>query len=357
MKIKFLCFWLLLIMLFQCVGCDTDGRTDDNSEQNGSDDKPITVEYTAEKMLLKYTLEEKEETELSNEDMNYMLSLWKSAQWKAGRTKTLSEYVFDIGIEIRYAESGVFNDWTNDRYVMLNEEQTKAVNSLIERAFSENSKKEQKPVVVIETPPDDYVYSFDSYDDVIEALTTKNTDGFLALREEQNSYGNVYTKTLSSFASKDIKAAVPQLNGSNINLREREGYANVSLMTCELYNLPWIWYHCVAEDYDLDVKISYPGVLENPKIDSAASYCEVLSLIAPNAPSPSNYKQYESYQSVYEEELALADGKNVTAMIYELKNSAKVHVMFYQNGMLISLCADSQLFSDEFWSSFSVARH
>ena len=141
MKIKFLCFMLLLIMLFQCVGCDTDGRTDDNSEQNGSVNKPVTVEYTAEKMLLKYTLGEKEETELSNEDMNYMLSLWKSAQWKAGRTKTLSEYVFDIGIEIRYAESGVFNDWTNDRYIMLNEEQTKAVNSLIERAFSEKNHK------------------------------------------------------------------------------------------------------------------------------------------------------------------------------------------------------------------------
>ena len=52
---------------------------------------------------------------------------------------------------------------------------------------------EMKPFVVIETPPDRQSYSFESYQDVIKALTKKDSNKFSELRKEQTNYGTVYT--------------------------------------------------------------------------------------------------------------------------------------------------------------------
>ncbi len=211
------------------------------------------------------------------------------------------------------------------------------------------------PTIVIETPPDGYDYIFDSYDGLKQALFIPSAEKYSALRAEQQNYGEIYKSTLSAFASNDISLYVPQYNESCVELRNEEGYSNVSFMTCELYNLPWIWYHCKVDEYDLTVKISYLDVLDSEELSAAASYTDVLALIAPDAPSPSNYQQYSSYKTIYEEEIRLADGRSVTAMFSVLKDSSKVYVMFYLDGVLFSLYADNQLFSDAFWEAFNVA--
>ena len=212
---------------------------------------------------------------------------------------------------------------------------------------------EMKPSVVIETPPDRQSYSFESYQDVIKALTKKDSNKFSELRKEQTNYGTVYKETLSKFESEEMKIAIPQFNGIPVPLRDKDGYDNISLLTCELYNLPWLWYHCVVENRKLDIKISYLNAIENTELQSAKSYYEVLYLIAPNAPSPDNYDQYTSYKSIYQKEVILKNGVVVTAMMSELKNDSKMYVMFYYDNMLISLYADSGVFTETFFKSFS----
>ena len=206
--------------------------------------------------------------------------------------------------------------------------------------------------LTLETPTDQNTFSFDSYESLSMALTAKNSKDYTKLREEQSDFGKVYTRTLSSFASQSVSVGIPQMDGKNLTLRDKEGYANISLLTCELYNLPWLWYHCVVGGDDLDVKIAYPSVLHNEALDHAQSYLDKLALIAPDAPSPENYEQYASYQTIYEKKLCLADGRTVSAMISELKEGDKVYVMFCQDGMMISLQANKELFTDAFWSPF-----
>jgi len=128
-------------------------------------------------------------------------------------------------------------------------------------------------------------------------------------------------------------------------------------MTSELYNLPWIWYNCVVDGYDLRVQVSYTSVLGSKDINSATSYLEVLSLIATKAPTPDNFHEYENYKKIYEKEITLADGRKIMAMVSELNDSSNEYVMFYQDGMLIILYADNQLFTDKFWSLFSMAQY
>lgn len=210
------------------------------------------------------------------------------------------------------------------------------------------------PSVVIETPPDQYAYTFTSYQDVVQALTQKNSSEYSMLREEQDHYGTVYQNTLSEFASADIKIAIPQINENTIPLRNKDGYANITLLTSELYNLPWFWYHCVVHDQNLDVKIAYLDVIEDSEKNQTTTYVQILQMIAPDAPSPENYKKYESYNIIYEKNIVLKDGVTVTAMISEIKDSSKVYVMFYYDGLLISLYGDGELFSESFWKSFSI---
>lgn len=209
--------------------------------------------------------------------------------------------------------------------------------------------------VVIESPPMHHTYDFDSYQDVVQSLTQKTSNQYSVLRKEQTNCGKIYQNTLAKFASGDIKVAFPQINKSPIPLRNREGFSNISLHTSELYNLPWLWYHCVVDGQNLDVKVSYTDAIEGFEIGSEAAYTAVLDLIAPEAPSPDNYEKYESYKTIYEKKVILKDGIVVTTMISELKNKSKVYVHFYYDGLLISLYGENELFSDAFWKSFSIA--
>lgn len=212
-----------------------------------------------------------------------------------------------------------------------------------------------EPIIKIETPPDDYCYEFDSYADLAKALTDSSSDEFKSLRSEQAKYGNLHTNALNLFASGDTVLLVPEMNGEPIPLRGAEEYSRISLMTSELYGLPWIWYHCTLGEYSLRIQISYPGALKREEIGSAKTYLDILKLIAPNAPSPSNYQEYENYKTIYEKEVTLADGQVVTAMFSELKDSSKIYVMLYLDETLVCMHGESQLFSDTFWTSFDLA--
>jgi len=204
----------------------------------------------------------------------------------------------------------------------------------------------------IQTPPKNNSYLFDSYDDLAEALT--KADSFKTA--DSDSYGELFNNTVSAFENKDITLYVPALNGKECELMNKEGFSNITLLTSELYNLPCIWYHCKADNSDIDIKLAYHSIIENDALNSAKTYYDILKLIAPEAPNPDNYTEFESYQKIYESKISLANDKNVDAMISEIKDSNKVYVMFNYDGMLVSIYADQNALTEEFWNSFSLKK-
>ena len=206
------------------------------------------------------------------------------------------------------------------------------------------------PNVTIDSPPAYRSYTFNSYQEIEKALTHKNS----TLREEQKEYGAIYQNMLSEFKSSDIELVVPTTNGKTIPFQNKEGFANITLLTSELYNLPWLWYHCVIEDQNVDITISYLQSIQNFKTYSNTTYTDVLKSIAPDAPSPENYNEYEAYKNIYEKKIVLKDDVTVTAMISELSYGSNVYVMFHHDGMLISIYGDNSLFTDAFWQTFSL---
>ena len=208
--------------------------------------------------------------------------------------------------------------------------------------------------IILPSPPEYSSYDYESYNDIHAALTNPLAPQFEQLRTEQKNCGELYQQTLSDFASGEIKVVVPQINGKKIPLRNQEGFSNITWFTSELYNLPWLWYHCMVNEENLTVSIAYPCVLDRAELDSATSYYEVLKMIAPNAPSPDNYKESASYKNIYEKEITLGDDKTVTAMISELKNDSRIYVCLYLDGMLVKLQGDKTLLTDDFLRTFSI---
>lgn len=213
-----------------------------------------------------------------------------------------------------------------------------------------------KTMLELESPPDNASYSFETYQSLKQALMTKKSADYSGIREKQADCGRVYERTLTEYESGEIKVAIPQIDGRDLPLRNREGLSNITLMTDELYNLPWVWYYCLAGGRDLQIQVAYPSVLGNAAVDSAKSYYEVLKLITDKAPGPDNYGDYEDYSRIYEQDITLKDGSTVTAMVSELKNSTKKYVMYYQDGMMVILYADAGLLTDEFFGAFGFAK-
>ena len=201
--------------------------------------------------------------------------------------------------------------------------------------------------VPLETPPYHRTFEFDSYEELTEALTKKGSDAYAQLREEQDKFGKVYQNTLSKLESGEIKIAVPKIGEDVIS-------SNISLLTNELYNMPWFWYNYSVGEQNISIKTSYLQGVENLQTEAIASYTDVLKLIAPEAPSPENYEKYDSYEKIYEKDIVLNGGITVKAMIANLKSKDKTYVYFYYENMLIVLYSDQAVFTDDFWKTFSL---
>ena len=216
--------------------------------------------------------------------------------------------------------------------------------------FVEDSEKEQ--TLILNEPMASKTYSYGAYEKLYWELTAPYEENPLVL--EQEEFGDAYHDMLMAMAYGKTELYVPQVNEINLPLSS-DGGAEITLFTNELYNLPWIWYKCLlGEKYEITVKLSYITSIGLNDAYSMTDFCKVQKIIAPDAPSPDNYEEYKVYSTIYQQELQLGDGSAVMAMVSELKDSSKIYVSICQNGMLVSLYGEKDVFTEEFWRSFAM---
>ena len=197
-----------------------------------------------------------------------------------------------------------------------------------------------------------YVYGFNTYSDCWKALADGDATDYKTLRSESSQYGALYEAMLSKFASENALLYIPTSHGKELSFQNREGFSNISLLTNELYGMPWIWYHCVHNDTKISVRVTYPSILNNEEVAAAKTAWEMLKVIAPNAPLPDNYQSYESYRNVYEQALSI-DGETVSALVQECTDDS-VYVSFLLKDIYVMVCTQGSSLSDEFWNEFSM---
>ena len=84
---------------------------------------PITVLQTYPEEIL-FTL--------SGEDSDFVKDLWRG-EWEPGIAECICDYEFKLdGMIIKYSnEAGLFNDYENERHMILTKEQTQAINKML----------------------------------------------------------------------------------------------------------------------------------------------------------------------------------------------------------------------------------
>lgn len=193
---------------------------------------------------------------------------------------------------------------------------------------------------------DSTTYSFDSYNDLLASFSTTESDNII--QTEKTMYGEIYQAFVDEMSSADTNIIVPCFDGSPMSLRDKEGLSNITLMTQEFVSLPWIWYYGIYNDRNIVVKITYPPI-DVPQDYSAS---QVLNTISSDAVNIHNYQNFSNYESVYSLDISLNDTE-VTALVYEYKESTKKTVSIYYQGFFICIDAQSETFNDTFWSSLS----
>ena len=192
-----------------------------------------------------------------------------------------------------------------------------------------------------------YFFSIDDAYFILAYVTHQGDDGktYNSIMEAKEEYGSICADTVEALRNRELKMAVPFIDGRRM---ETEGQDPIIFMTKELFNLPWMWYMCTVDGISLTVKICFVSVLKNAKIDAAKSFLEVQKLVAPNAPTPDNYKEYDysNYSLVYEKDLTTADGAAVKVLIMQ-NADGRVYLHMLQNGMLITLYGDDKTVVNE----------
>ena len=198
-------------------------------------------------------------------------------------------------------------------------------------------------------PTNSTIYHFDSYEELKNILLSKNSD---QIQEEKALYGAKYEIFLDHISNAD-NVKIPNLNGEELPLREKEGFSHISLMTYDFLALPWIWYHCVYGDNSVTVKITYPELFLNQDLTGKSAH-EILKLINEKAVSVDNYTEFENYEKAYLKDIELKNA-TVSAVVYEIKNSDKIFIKFYYNDVFVSIDDRNGALTEEFWKNFDLS--
>ena len=120
---KYIGIMLSLLALLQCIGCT----------------EPVsTVQYNAMDIALYSFDAPSSVVKLKEDDLEYLLSLWNSAQWEDSVTKTSYDYTFEFDTTMRYSSDyGVFNDIENQRHFFVSEDVRNEINMLIKSTLNE----------------------------------------------------------------------------------------------------------------------------------------------------------------------------------------------------------------------------
>ena len=103
------------------------------------------------------------------------------------------------------------------------------------------------------------------------------------VHSETKPFGNVYSNMLALLEAGKLNLLVPQRKGETMPL-----YQSIALFSTELYNLPWLWYHCAIGNHRVEVHYTYIDAIDHSELKQVTNIREFLSLIAPSAPSPTN---------------------------------------------------------------------
>lgn len=198
-----------------------------------------------------------------------------------------------------------------------------------------------------------YPFDFDSYRDLKKSINKEN---------------KLYAELLDQGASDDtlgqFKAfvekyqsqgmPVPHLNGKTAELRNKEGYSNISIYPVESYDFPCIFFHpYVTTGVNFYIRLLYlpDDVIEAQENPTASDIINALS------PKPANTDNQEIrkesvYSQIYEQNIQLGD-REVVALVREYKADSRNGILFLYDGWLVEVRCDPEIWTEQWFSTLT----
>lgn len=198
-----------------------------------------------------------------------------------------------------------------------------------------------------ENPPNS-TFDFNSYDEMINAFSSKkqNTEGY-TIQGLKRLMDEPYTHFVDKVNS-EKSFPHPMLEGNPIIYRNKEGFSNITFLTNELYNLPWIWYFpTVSTGENFYIAITYLPDSENQQNMIAS---DVIKKLSPKSPNINNLG--EQHQSICNQQITLKN-REVTALVIEYKESTRDSIFFVYDDLLIMVRCDQNVWSEQWFASLS----
>ena len=199
--------------------------------------------------------------------------------------------------------------------------------------------------------PPAYIYPFD-YDSITEfQRAVQNKDELCSKLSNDGASGEMveeFGKFIEKLQTKSI--AVPCINGVMMELRNEEGFSNISLYASEAYGLPWIFYHPkVSTGENFYIKVTYvpDHVLETNKNPTAS---DVIRELSPNSPNLNNLGPH--HKKIYSE-VVYVHYCLVIAMIIEYENDNRNSTFFVYGDLLVEVKGSPEVWSEEWFSTLS----
>lgn len=210
-------------------------------------------------------------------------------------------------------------------------------------ATDKNGNSGDAPSVSVVDTPD-----YNSFKELKNAI--KNDKSFLA--SFSGNLNDTEANNLKAFAEKlrESSTVVPCIEGKAIELRNEEGYSNISVYHSELYGLPWIFYHPkVSSGENFYIKITFlPDSMTDEQKSASAS--EIIRTLSPKSPNVDNLGDY--HKSIYSKNLKLKD-REVTALVTEYKDDSRNSTVFVYGDLLVEVKGSAQIWNDQWFASLS----
>lgn len=209
---------------------------------------------------------------------------------------------------------------------------------------------------LFERPKLSHRYDFKTYDQ-LAALFCEESFGFYKLLRKgiSEDYGERFNCLVQLFTDEKIKPMAPVRNG------ERPSIYSGSVISNDLFNLPWIQYFCRIDDPDdpyfertFTVNITYLDLIEGHDL-SGKSIAEVIALLDPSIPLPQGgaNTSNEEYTLIRNMTMTMRDGAVKTIVLTGKKYDMEEELcLFIMDGCIV--CVEGPL-TNVLFNTFSIS--
>ena len=181
-------------------------------------------------------------------------------------------------------------------------------------------------------------FEYDSMKQLIKSIQTDFSDKILNDIEEKMA-GNYKKGTFSNFI-KEVKEEylyVPYYKGKEIQLRNKEGFNNISLFINDFYDKPWIYYHTDEKQTGGIARIDIMYLDKNIKMEARQKSGSWLrTQLDSSYPNVDNYKNFENYSKIYDSEMKF-NGRSVNTLVVQYSYDPRDNTYFVYDDILIKV--------------------